>query len=117
MRTLLSSLLFASFFFIACTPGTAPTGGGTTGGGTAGSGGTTGGGGDAGMDGGIPQGTTSYTLSVGLEPDGGVGCVNGICPLSVQAGTQIVYCTYMHLGNPAPIEVIGFTSTQSLGGH
>jgi hypothetical protein len=55
------------------------------------------------VDAGIPPGTTSYTLSVG--------------PLYVDAGTQIVYCTYMHLGNPAPIEVIGFTSTQSLGGH
>ena len=66
---------------------------------------------------GFPPGSTPYTLSVGMQSDGGLGCVNGVCPLSVDAGTQIVYCTYLHLGNPAPIEVIGFTSTQSLGGH
>jgi hypothetical protein len=117
MRTsLLSPLLIGSLAasLAACTAGKSPTGsGGTTGSGTSSSssGGTY-------VDAGAPPGTTSYTLSVGLQPDGGLGCsANGVCPLSVQAGTQIVYCTYMHLGNPEPIEVIGFTSTQSLGGH
>lgn len=59
---------------------------------------------DAGPDGGgLPPDVTTYPISVG--------------PLPVQAGTQIVYCTYLHLGNPAPIDIVGFTSTQTLGGH
>ena len=35
----------------------------------------------------------------------------------VSAGTQAVYCTNLHLSNPTPIEVIGYTSTQTQGGH
>ncbi|MHB1843788.1 MAG: hypothetical protein ACYCWW_03005 [Deltaproteobacteria bacterium] len=59
---------------------------------------------DAGQDGGgLPPGTTTYSLNVG--------------PLPVQAGTQIVYCTNLHLHNPQPIDVIGFSSTQTTGGH
>jgi hypothetical protein len=97
LRSLLGVLLLASV--AACYKPVSSGGGGTTGGGTAG-----GSGGDGGFDAGyIPPGTTSYMLNVG--------------PLYVDAGTQIVYCTYMHLGNPEPIEVIGFTSTQSIGGH
>jgi hypothetical protein len=54
-------------------------------------------------DSGIPPGTTTYNIHVG--------------PLPVSAGTQAVYCTYLHLGNTQPIEVIGYTSTQTIGGH
>ena len=57
------------------------------------------------VDGGpvLPPGTTTLTLNVG--------------PLPVTAGTQIVYCTNLHLTNDAPIQVIGFGSTQTQGGH
>jgi hypothetical protein len=54
-------------------------------------------------DSGLPPGTTGYTVQVG--------------PLPVDAGTQAVYCTDMHLGNATPIDVVGFLSTQTLGGH
>jgi hypothetical protein len=57
----------------------------------------------SGTDGGLPPGSTAYSLSVG--------------PLPVTAGTQAVYCTNLHLSNTAPIQVIGFTSTQTEGGH
>ncbi len=60
-------------------------------------------GGDAGPDGGLPPGSTTYTLNVG--------------PLPVSAGSQAVYCTNLHLGNDQPIDVIGFRSMQTTGGH
>src|SRR5579863_1066196 len=67
--------------------------------------GTPDGGGDggSGTDGGVPPGSVAYSLNVG--------------PLPVTAGTQAVYCTNLHLSNPTPIEVIGYTSTQTAGGH
>ncbi len=57
----------------------------------------------SGRKGSSDAGETTYTLNVG--------------PLPVQAGMQAVYCTNVHLGNPEPIDVVGFTSTQTLGGH
>ncbi len=66
--------------------------------------GSSGGAGDGGApDGGLPPGATTYTLTVG--------------PLPVKAGTQAVYCTDTHLSNDQPIDVIGYTSTQTEGGH
>ncbi|MHB8418560.1 MAG: hypothetical protein ACYDCL_10820 [Myxococcales bacterium] len=59
--------------------------------------------GDAGSDGGLPPGTTTYSVSVS--------------GLTVKAGTQVVYCTYVHLNNPQPIDVVGFQSQQAPGGH
>ncbi|MHB8420219.1 MAG: hypothetical protein ACYDCL_19265 [Myxococcales bacterium] len=66
------------------------------------------GGGDAVADAGPPDagwdaGLTGYTVQVG--------------PLPVSAGTQAVYCTYLHLGNDQPIDVVGYTSNQTQGGH
>jgi hypothetical protein len=54
-------------------------------------------------DSGLPPDTTTYTISVG--------------PLPVEAGTQAVYCTNVHLGNTDPVDVVGYTSTQTVGGH
>jgi hypothetical protein len=54
-------------------------------------------------DAGAPPGTTIYTINVG--------------PLPVSKGSQAVYCTNIHLGNPTAIDVIGFNSVQTLGGH
>ncbi|HUB09628.1 MAG TPA: hypothetical protein VMB50_21665 [Myxococcales bacterium] len=85
-------LVLAGLSLAACSGSTGPRDAGSTA-----SGGSSGG------DAGLPPGTTEYSVSV-----------NG---LPVQAGTQVVYCTYVHLGNPQPINVIGFTSTQALGGH
>ena len=59
---------------------------------------------DAGIaDAGLPPGTVVYSHSVG--------------PLPVSAGSQAVYCTDFHLGNDGPISVIGYSSTQTTGGH
>ena len=54
-------------------------------------------------DAGLPQGTTIFTITVG--------------PLPVSAGSQAVYCTNIHLGNATAIDVIGYNSTQTQGGH
>ncbi len=51
-------------------------------------------------------------------PDAGLpGYTVQVGPLPVSAGTQAVYCTYLHLGNDQPIDVVGFASSQTQGGH
>ncbi len=80
--------LLAAILFTACAGATGAPDAGTS---------------DGGSDGGLPPGSTAYSLNVG--------------PLPVSAGTQAVYCTNLHLSNPTPIEIIGYTSTQTQGGH
>ena len=80
---------------------------------------------DAGSDAGplLPPGTSSLILAdAGLDaglslPPGTSALALNLGPLPVTAGNQIVYCNYMHLANEAPVEVIGYTSFQTVGGH
>jgi len=73
---------------VACDSSTGGTSGGSTGGTTGGS---------------FPAGTVTMPLTLD--------------PLPVPAGQQKVYCTNMHLTNTEAIQVIGFQSQQSEGGH
>jgi hypothetical protein len=61
-------------------------------------------------------GTTGAT-SGGSFPQGTVSMPLTLAPLPVPAGKQKVYCTNLHLTNAQAIQVIGFESHQTQGGH
>src|SRR5450432_2881165 len=74
----------------------------------------------AACDDGSTGGTTGSTGGTGGAdpfPQGTQPMPLKLDPLFVPAGKQKVYCTNLHLTNTEAIDVIGFQSQQSDGGH
>jgi hypothetical protein len=75
------------------------------------------GGNSGGSSGGSTAGSTGGSTGASAFPAGTTTMPLKLAPLAAPRGKSVVYCTNLHLTNTQPIEVIGFVSSQTEGGH